>query len=178
MGSADVIPVRFPHGWDEIIEVYGDPKVRAEGDGFTVDSKWERENMDLLDHPFIPNTRRQLYCHRKFKPYLAQLLDAWSARVDAGDPYRLKKLACFNPRLMRGSTSLYSTHSLGIAVDANPDQNPLVLNCRPDDPRRRVGPFRDIPDAWLDDARRIGLTCGADFSARSDPQHIQACSGY
>lgn len=178
MGVADVIPARFPHGWDEIISVFGDPKVKPEGDGFTVDSKWERDNMTMLDHHFIPNARRQIYCHRKFAPYLSQLLDLWSARVDAGDSYRLKKLACFNPRLMRGSSTLFSTHSFGIAIDANPDQNPIILHCPLGDARRLVGPFRDIPDAWLDDARSIGLTCGLDFTTRSDPQHIQACSGY
>lgn len=184
MGVADAIPAAVPVGLEQIVEVYGDPKVRWTGREYDVDRAWESRSMTSLHHGLIPNARQEIYCHRLFAPLLARLLDAWAARVRAGDPYRLRKLACFSPRLQRGAapgSQLYSTHSWGIAVDANDDTNPIILNCPPDDPRRlhaSQGGLRDIPDAWLDDARRIGLFCGLDFSHRSDPQHIQACRGY
>ena len=183
MGVADEIPVAAPVGLDGIIATFGDPQVHPVGRDFDVDRIWERRNMTVLAHGFIPNARQEIYCHRLFAPLLARLLDAWAARVRAGDQYQLRTLACFYPRLQRGAapgSQLYSTHSWGIAIDANADTNPLIV-CPPDDPRRHhvsQGGARDIPDAWLDDARKLGLFCGIDFQHRSDPQHIQACRGY
>jgi hypothetical protein len=181
VGSADVIPAQVPDGLEQIVEVYGDPKVHLVGRDYEVDGAWERRNMATLEHGFIPNARQAIYCHRMFAPLLGRLLDAWSARVRSGDPYRLVKLACFSPRLQRGAppgSQLYSTHSWGIAIDANENTNRLVAPCPLGDPRRAVGPLNDLPEAWLDDARQLGLVCGADFKTRSDRMHIQACHGY
>ena len=181
MGVADAIPAAVPYGLEQIVQTYGDPKVHWTGTEYDVDRAWESRSMTSLAHGFIPNARQEIYCHRLFAPLLGRLLDAWAARVRAGDPYRLVKLACFNPRLQRGAdpgSQLYSTHSWGIAVDANEDTNRLISPCPLGDPRRAVGPLNDLPEAWLDDARRLGLVCGADFKNRSDRMHIQAAGGY
>lgn len=184
MGIADAIPAEVPSGLAQIVEVYGDPKVRWDDSlrEFVVDRAWESRSMTSLAHGFIPNPYQSIYCHRLFAPLLGRLLDAWAMRVRAGDPYRLRRLACFSPRLQRGAapgSQLYSTHSWGIAIDVNEDTNPFVRDCPPGDPRRAVGAgFRDIPEPWLQDARDLGLRCGADFRRRFDPMHVQACDGY
>jgi D-alanyl-D-alanine carboxypeptidase-like protein len=182
VGVADQIPAAVPSGLVQIIDTYGDPKVRWNGTEYVVDRAWESRSMTRLSHGFIPNERQDIYCHRLFAPLLGRLLDAWSVRVRAGDPYRLVKLACFSPRLQRGAapgSQLYSAHSWGIAIDANEDTNGFIADCPLGDPRRAVGAgHRDIPEAWLDDARQLGLVCGADFHTRFDPMHVQACANY
>lgn len=184
MGVADSIPAQVPSGLDQIIDVFGDPKVRWDDARreYVVDRVWESRSMTSLAHGLIPNPHQAIYCHRLFAPILGRLLDAWAMRVRAGDQYRLRKLACFQPRLQRGAapdSRLYSTHSWGIAIDVNDDTNGFLSDCPPGDPRRAVGAgHRDIPETWLQDARDLGLICGADFKRRFDPMHIQCCTNY
>jgi hypothetical protein len=171
-----VVPPQAPNGLADIIAHYGDPKVQRSSDGsWTVDSAWERANCATVMHGLLP--KGKIYCHRLVAQPLMRTLDRWAARIQAGDPFRVKTFACFAPRAQRGSNGLLaSTHTWAIAFDLNADDNPLITNIQPDDPRRFTA--RTIPDAWIADARAEGWFWGGDFHNRFDPMHFQLAVGY
>lgn len=175
----DIIPVQAPNGLADIITHYGDPKITRNQDGsWAVDAKWESDNMVIIAHPMIPARQSgRLYIHKLAAPSFIRVLNRWQARIDAGDPYRVKTLGCFNPRAQRGSNGLLaSMHTWGAAVDLNADDNPMISPCDPDDPRRQTE--TDIPRAWFDDWIAEGWFMGRDFQHRFDPQHGQLAQGY
>jgi hypothetical protein len=170
----NVIPVQAPCGLAEIIAHYGDPRIVKSADGWTVDAAWEAASCSSIQHGLLP--RGKLYCHNLVQQPLLQLLDRWSGRIQAGDPFQVKTLGCFSPRAQRGSSGLVpSTHTWAIAFDLNADDNPLIIGIQPDDPRRKTA--KTIPDAWISDALEIGWFWGGTFRNRFDPQHFQMASG-
>lgn len=172
----DIIPVLAPSGLADIIDHYGDPKIRIGNDGaWKVDPAWESANCITVQHGLLP--RGKLYVHRYIAQPTLNVLDRWSARIAAGDPYKLRTMGCFAPRAQRGSNGLLaSTHSWAIAWDVNADTNPLITNIEIDDARRQTA--KDIPDAWIADAQAEGFFWGGSFSHRFDPQHFQLARGY
>lgn len=171
-----VIPPAPPNGLADIIAHYGDPHVQRDQDGnWTVDPKWESLCCTTLEHPLLP--RGKLYMHRLVIAPMNRLLDRWRARIINGDAYRVLSVACFAPRAQRGSNGLLaSTHSWAIAFDLNPDTNPLISGIEIDDPRRQK--CKDIPDAWIADAKAEGWFWGGEFQHRYDPMHFQMATGY
>lgn len=157
----------IPHGYQQVLAYYGDPRF----DGRTVDVKWERNNMVLARD--LPLMTRSIYCHKLAEAPLRTAL-TWCAELDDG--YQIKKLGCFNPRLVRGSDSV-SMHTLGIAFDLNPDTNPLIVKCPEGDPRRLDPKACDIPLAWIALWEQAGFFWGGRFKKRYDPQHFQLCTG-
>lgn len=167
MGTADVIPPRAPNGLAEIYATYGDPKYRPPGQ---VDPAWEAANMvTVRDLPLIGH---KLYVHRLIETPLRRAL----ARCAVIGGYTIHTIGCFAPRAQRGSNGfLLSTHTWGIAVDINPEQNALVTPCYEDDPRRAN---YDIPDAWVRAFEDEGWVWGGTFRHRFDPMHFQMAAGY
>src|SRR5690242_12110075 len=96
----DYIPVQPPNGLADIIAHYGDPKFN----GIMVDPAWEAANMILVrDFPLVPSGK--LYVHK----FIEQpLRDALTACQQLGDGYALNTIGCYNPRLIRGSTTAVS----------------------------------------------------------------------
>jgi hypothetical protein len=157
-----------PHGYQEIVTYFGDPCF----DGRTVSSQWENRSMLLARD--LPGLDHSLYCHRYIE---GPLRAALAACVALGDGYKIRKIGCFAPRLKRGLDQV-SIHTFGAAVDINPDQNPLITNCPPSDPRRAAPGARDVPDTWIDCFRAQGFVWGGDFATRFDAMHFQLASGY
>lgn len=169
-----VIPPRAPNGLAEVIATYGDPKARIVGGEWIVDRAWEDANLTTLFHPFLPKGR--IYLHRLILAPTRNVLNRWQARVAAGDPYRLRTFGCFQPRAQRGTRGLVvSMHTFAIAWDVNADTNPMIVDIDIDDPRRQTA--KDIPDAWIADAKAEGLFYGGEFRHRFDPQHFQLATG-
>jgi hypothetical protein len=167
MAADDVIPPRPPNGLAEILATYGDPKYRPPGQ---VDAAWESASMvKVYDLPLV---KHALFMHRLIVTPLRRAL----ARCSVIGGYELHTIGCFAPRAQRGSNGfLLSTHTWGIAVDINPEQNPLITPCYEDDPRRSQF---DIPPAWVAAFKSEGWTWGGDFRHRFDPMHFQLASGY
>lgn len=167
MGVADDIPPRAPNGLAEIMATYGDPKYRPPGQ---VDSAWESANMvKIYDLPLV---RHALYVHRLIMTPLRRAL----ARCSVIGGYDIHTIGCFAPRAQRGSNGLLlSTHTWGIAVDINPEQNSLISPCDEFDSRRSQF---DIPSEWVDAFESEGFTWGGDFRHRFDPMHFQLATGY
>lgn len=172
---AVTIPVAAPNGLAEIIAHYGDPQVKIINGAWTVDSRWESDNLITIHHGLLPLGR--LYVHRYIAQPTLRVLDRWSARIQAGDSYRLLTMGCFSPRAQRGSNGLLaSTHSWAIAWDVNAAANLLISPCDPEDPRRQTA--KDIPDAWIADAEAEGFMWGGRFARRFDPMHFQLAVNY
>ena len=168
MGSADEIPLAVPDGLAGIMATYGDPGYRPPG---TVDIAWEAANMVTVRD--LPLVGHKLYIHRLVAEPLRRAL---ARCADAAESYQIHTIGCFAPRAMRGTNGLLlSTHTWGIAVDINPDQNKLVAPCEVDDPRRSG---YDIPDEWIKAFVAEGWVWGGAFKHRFDPMHFQLASGY
>lgn len=157
-----------PHGLKEIVAVYGDPKVQMTERGeFTVDATWERANMLTIEHPSLP--RGHIYVHRLAAEPLEALLDAWASIGG----YHIRTFGCFAPRAQRGGAAA-SLHSWGVAFDLNAAANAMLVR-RPADVARAK---RDVPDAWIAEAKRRGWMWGGNFKRRWDPMHFQLATGY
>lgn len=164
------IPVRPPNGLNEIIATYGDPQYHAGN----VDPHWESQNLVML-HGLPLVAGGKLYVH-KLVALPLQLALADCERIGG---YELEHVGCFNPRAQRGaSADILSTHTWAIAIDINPDRNPLITGCPVGDPRRSAEGACDIPPAWIAAFKARGFFWGGDFSRRFDPQHFQLCTGY
>lgn len=75
---------------------------------------------------------------------------------------------CFNVRYQRGSRTVLSMHSFGIAIDINATHNPLGLT-REQCIKKGLIPFSEkfitISERWL--------TCGFKFKSRPDGMHFE-----
>lgn len=170
-----VIPPQAPYGLDQIVATYGDPKIRIDVHGeWVVDSAWERKYMKTIEHEILPLGR--LYVNVVAAEAMLHVFDDWLA-LQKQDGYVVQRVGCFNPRAQRGSVTRPSTHSWGIAIDLNPDDNKLII-CPKDDPRRLDPKNKTIPDTWIAAWRARGFMWGGDFENRFDPMHGQLAKGY
>ena len=69
---------------------------------------------------------------------------------------------CYNVRLTRGSDSVVSLHSYGIAIDLNAYANPL-------------GGRSSFSEAFVRCFTDVGWVWGGDWKKRPDPMHFQWC---
>ena len=169
----DTIPLQAPDGIKDIIAHYGDPGIQIENGTWTVSGAWEYANCTTIQHALLPLGK--LYVHRFIAQPTLSVLDRWLARIKAGDPYKLRTMGCFCPRAQRGSAGIVmSLHTLAIAWDVNADTNRLISPCAPQSAERAQ---KDIPDAWIADARTEGFFWGGDFERRFDPMHFQLATG-
>jgi hypothetical protein len=170
-----------PRGLQEVVACYGQITVVNYN---VVTPGWESANMvscggghpgDPPPLPGIPGGR--LYVNRKIEPMLRSALAEVAQR---SAEYPIIHIGCFSPRAKRVNGDL-SAHSWGIAVDVNPDTNPLqtLVVVSTNTGAKRLGPvIRDIPDWFLDAFCRRGFMSGLDFQGRKDPMHLQYCEGY
>lgn len=155
-----------PHGIQAIRATFGDLVVA--NDRIVAPEGWEAYNM--IPTP-LPGYSKPVYVNKHVIPMLVEALRQCLA---LGDGYQLKTIGCFAPRQKRSSNAM-STHSWGIAVDINADDNPpLYIRGTADLARRK----KTIPDAWVAVFKSIGLVWGGDFSSYYDPMHFQWCSGF
>jgi len=152
-----------PAGLDAIRATYGEIEV---ANGAVVTPGWESANMIMAHEAWMPAGK--LYVNKKIWPILKAAIETCLA---LNDGYLIKTLGCFSPRAQRGAnSSILSTHSWGIAVDLNADDNPLTFP-----PADMV---KTIPDTWIATFESCGFTWGGRFKNRHDPMHFQLCSSY
>lgn len=69
----------------------------------------------------------------------------------------------YNPRYIRGSTSKWSNHAYGAAIDLNAESNGFGAG------------HGNIPQPVIDAFKRQGARWGGDYHGRTDPMHFEFC---
>lgn len=100
---------------------------------------------------------KRLYCNVDL---VAPLSEAFKSLIETGLVTELKTWdGCFNIRPMRGSTTIMSLHSWGIAVDVNAFEN-------------QIGSVGKLSDGFIQCFKQSGFNHGGDFR-RPDPMHFE-----
>src|SRR5574341_670173 len=154
---------------EELKREFGDPFRLILPDG-TIDPSWEHEILTTIDLPFpIPlswdNARAatRLRCHKNAAAVFAGAFGKLKER-------RLERLVksfggCYAFRAKRRNHEL-STHCWGLAVDLNPETNPL-------------GAAGDMSPEIIAVFTSLGFEWGGTWEgAARDPMHFQYCRGY
>jgi len=157
-----------PRGLDQIIQTFGEPREETTT-GVELDKSWERSYMGRAKLGFnIPLSWDKnvlvgsIYCHKKLTP-------AFEAAFGEIAAVGLEKKVfsyggCFNFRVKRRSERL-STHSWGIAIDLNTEDNLMGTEGKMDPGLVKI-------------FQRHGFEWGGGWSGTKDPMHFQYCTGY
>jgi hypothetical protein len=78
----------------------------------------------------------------------------------------------YNVRYMRGSKTVLSRHSWGLAVDLNATWNPLV-SVTPQNRAEMRKKYVKWSEKFLKIWRKNGFDCGADWKTRLDGMHFE-----
>lgn len=120
----DVNPHEFPdENYDALVDYYGEP---CEAKTILVDSPWELR-LDWNLH----STTKKIRIHEKLGESLSSILEKVHQEygLEGIKKYGLDRYGgSFNCRKKRGSTSSWSTHAWGIAIDWYPSKNGLRSN--------------------------------------------------
>ncbi len=152
---------------EKFIAKYGNPLL-----GKVSQEMFEKEHMMSYVYPHdiaiaIPCLGKSLYCNKDFVSLYEVAL---RNLILTGLHLEIKENdQCFMPRYQRGSTTEISIHTWGMAVDLNPDQNP-IFSTREQCISKGLIPFTDT---FIKCMRASGFTCGADFIGRPDLMHFQ-----
>lgn len=100
---------------------------------------------------------RRIYCNVDL---VLPLSNVFKSLIETGHVKELKTWdGCFNIRLVRGSATIMSLHSWGIAVDVNAFENQLKQ-------------VPKLSDGFVQCFKQSGFNWGGDFS-RPDGQHFE-----
>lgn len=155
-------------------------------------ARWPKDNQDALiafyGHPgpevesqlisVIPPFRmtfegrpiKAIKFHRKAAQALsAALREIWD--YYGHDQAKIDKLGVsrydgsYNPRYIRGSTTKWSNHAFGAAIDINAQDNGFNTG------------HGTMPQPVVDAFKRQGARWGGDYHGRTDPMHFEFCDG-
>lgn len=146
-----------PAGLDEILAIYGDPHA--------VD--FERKNIVPcpLPYPLVYGSAmvHATRCHRLLVPvFQAVFSDILSADLSEKATHYS---GIYEQRPIRGFPKFVSTHSWGIAIDLNAEENALG------------GTSHQSPEV-IAIFKQHGFAWGGEFKSRHDPMHFQFARSY
>jgi hypothetical protein len=108
-------------------------------------------------------TGKAAYINSKLVPRFQALVD-WFESFG----YQIRSLGGYNQRKIAG-TDKWSTHSYGVAIDINPDKNPMVPSTTPN--------WTDMPIKETSaTAKALGLGWGGDWRNKKDAMHFSIAS--
>lgn len=113
---------------------------------------------------------RQIKFHKKAAAALAaafkEIWDHYGHDQKKIDALGISKYAgAYNPRFIRGSTTKWSNHAYGAAIDLNAEDNGFGKG------------HGTIPQPVIDAFKRQGARWGGDYHGRTDPMHFEFCDG-
>ncbi|MBA3914713.1 MAG: M15 family metallopeptidase [Acidobacteriales bacterium] len=167
MAASPAPALQPPHGFAEIVQVFGDVRQYIGADG-NVTPQWPAEILTTIDLPFPMRLDwdhsklvSKLCCHKRVASlFRAVLADIQShGLADKVETYG----GCYAFRAKRGLAQ-YSAHAWGIAIDLNPATNAL-------------GTAGDMNAGLIQVFEAHGFEWGGHFTRR-DPMHFQFCRGY
>jgi len=148
---------------DKLIAKYGDPVIDVR--------VFEARNMVMWDIPLYINTHipalpNKIYCN---KDLIGPLQKVFYSLIETGLSREIKTWdGCYNVRLIRGSKTVLSVHSWGLAIDMNASHNPLGYS-KDEAKANGLKPFSLSFDETF---RSNGFKCGIDFK-RGDGMHFE-----
>lgn len=148
---------------EKCLRKYGNPL----DDPAAFERKWMvKYNVPLFICTHIPALPNHIYCNIEITTPLEKILNCL---IESGYYKEIKTWdGCFNIRPQRGTTTIPSLHSFGIAVDLNAADNPFRTTYQ-QAIEKGLKPFTDaFVNAWRDN----GWTCGADFKKNPDRMHF------
>jgi D-alanyl-D-alanine carboxypeptidase-like protein/putative peptidoglycan binding protein len=169
-----VVPAAMPpvpHGFDEIIGTFGDPRPLLEPDGTITSTslaRWERQILAPCPVAFplavggAGQTIQAFQCHRRLVGVFEAVFDELGRRGLEGAIKTWDGVFAF--RAIRGDTHL-SVHTFGAAIDLNAATNPL-------------GAPGDMDPSVIAVFQHFGFLWGGAFHLRKDPMHFQYATGY
>lgn len=111
----------------------------------------------------VSKTGKAAYLNSKLVPRFQALVD-WFESFG----YQIRSLGGYNQRKIAG-TDKWSTHSYGVAIDINPDKNPMVPSTTPN--------WTDMPIKETSaTAKALGLGWGGDWRNKKDAMHFSIAS--
>lgn len=142
---------------------------KANPEGILITDNWVSRNLVTVEVPQLQGVsggplRNGVLWHRAGADQLTSLFKAWE---DAGLlPLILSWAGSYNPRFIRGSTTVLSNHSYGTAFDINAPQNwlgqvPALVG--------KTGSVRKLVPI----ANDHGFFWGGHYSARPDGMHFE-----
>jgi hypothetical protein len=141
----------------------------TEPGGIRILGTWQRQNMRKVSVPQLAglpgaNSRGDVFFHRAGVEPLLRTFAQWE---EAGLLHLLLSWAgSFNPRFIRGSTSVLSNHAFGTAFDINAPWNPL--GARP----KLVGQTGSVREL-VPIAQDNGFAWGGHYDGRPDGMHFE-----
>jgi D-alanyl-D-alanine carboxypeptidase len=158
-----------PNGIAEIKATFGDIAQYIHSDG-TLALDWETENIGMAHLPFplplswAPTVSvTKMRCHKLLVPVFETVFGNILAQGLVPKVHSFG--GCYQYRPERGSAKL-STHSWGIAVDINPDTNPLGATAG------------DMDAGIIAVFNAAGFLWGGNYTGRKDWMHFQFATGY
>jgi hypothetical protein len=154
----------------KLIARYGNPKntTKNPNNQATFEKKWMVNWAYPTDIKLaIPSLGNSIYCNRELIPTLEKFYRELMKRQLHTEIHSQDQ--CFCVRLIRGSETELSVHSFGMAIDLNPEDNPLGMT-RDQCKAKGLKPFTP---AFIQCAIDCGLVAGAKFS-RADLMHFEA----
>ena len=162
-------PLLAPHGFQEIVEAFGDIREHIGPNG-QLASSWQENYLARASLPFPlrlawdpARTITQMTCHRRLTSPFAGI---FTTIQDRGLQDSVTSFGgCFAFRPQRTGNKL-SAHSWGIAIDLNPENN-------------RQGTAGNMPAGLIEVFRSAGFEWGGQWQGTArDPMHFQFCTGY
>jgi hypothetical protein len=159
-----------PHGWTEMLEVFGNIRRYVRTDG-TLSPGWEMDKLTTVGLPAplplswdLETHVKRIRCHVVVAAPLTLALSDVYAQGLWGE---LRTFGgCFEFRKQRDSSTKLSGHAFGAAVDFDPEGN-----------RRGTQGRLPVPVAAI--FERHGFQWGGHWDgARRDPMHFQYFTGY
>lgn len=147
----------------DLIAFYGDPKRDVPAQLVKVIPPFQMYYTDKTTTK-IPH----IWFHRKVAPsLLAAMNEIWDfykhdqAAIDKAGVSDFG--GSYNPRYIRGSTTKWSNHAYGAAIDLDAKNNGLYQK-------------GDMPLEVVNAFKRQGFRWGGDYTSRKDPMHFEACT--
>ena len=158
-----------PDGLGQVIETFGDVESHIGNDG-TLAPTWEPTALArvALPWPLVLSWNHaqsvsRILCHKRLVTTFTGVFQAIDAAGLRGTVRSYGGCFAFRPKR---SGSKLSTHSWGIAIDINPETNPM-------------GSAGDMDPRLVEVFRSFGFKWGGDWPGKGkDPMHFQYCTGY
>lgn len=153
-----MVKIKTPSGLPGIIQTFGD----------ICEPDFEEKNIVMFDLPYplkyAGKTVRKARCH---KLLVETFVAAFDEIKKSGIPMKWADdyAGIYNARPIRNMPKYPSTHSWGIAIDLEPQSNPL-------------GSRGKMHPRIIEIFKKHGFVWGGDFKYRKDPMHFQYAKNY